>query len=333
MTNKHAQVPSGDVRPRAVQAAVLLGELFWISTAQAQTTPALLLNPWPENHRLQASASGFFLDRGRTEDADRRLQLRIYQSQGHWRPDPSAADPWTVGYDLFYLDFLTSDPAVPPRLVDQSLAVGFHLGRIDDWNVDLIAGLGYAGNNPFADADALYGKANLGFSYTLHQQAQLRLSLDYNGNRSIFPDVPLPGIAYTISIDSTCLLTVGAPFNSVQWKPADRWVLYFQYVLIHNFEARVEFELAKEWSVFAAVRSLYQGFTRDGDQEHRRLFFQQRVVEAGLHWRPVPSIQLLAAGGYAFDQQLERGFDSRNTHEVVQISDEPYFRGSVTLEF
>ena len=55
------------------------------------------------------------------------------------------------------------------------------------------AGGGFAGDNAFTDGSAFYGLANVTAIHSLGDDRGYMLILDYNGNRSIFPDIPRPG--------------------------------------------------------------------------------------------------------------------------------------------
>ena len=95
----------------------------------------------------------------------------------------------------------------------------------------------------------------------------------------------------------------------------------------------LSYEMLEELTLFAAFRNRFEGFHRNDDDRHRRLFLRQRRLEAGLSWRPCAAAEFTFAGGYAFDQELERGFDVRDTDKVREFSDEPYIRVGFNVAF
>src|SRR5690606_6423645 len=109
----------------------------------------------------------------------------------------SSTDPHLrFGFDSTYINIRSGDAALPERLVDQSLAVGFGITEFNGWEVGAVVGGGYAGNNPYADSDALYGLASLIFSYKLDDTSSVQFIAEYDGNRTLWPDMPMPGIVY-----------------------------------------------------------------------------------------------------------------------------------------
>jgi hypothetical protein len=63
------------------------------------------------------------------------------------------------------------------------------------------------------------------------------------------------------------------------------------------------------------------------------LLFQQRRAEGGVIWRPNDEIALTVAAGYAFDQEFNIGWDTRNQDRVAKPSDEPYLRVGFEVRF
>ena len=93
-----------------------------------------------------------------------------------------------------------------------------------------------------------------------------------------------------------------------------------------------------DWAAFASYDSRFNAYTLDDDPDNRRLMFSQQRVEAGLTWdgnadNRLPGVLVTIAGGYAFDQEFSRGWDSRDDDTVRDISDEPFLRLGVRMRF
>jgi hypothetical protein len=160
----------------------------------------------------------------------------------------------------------------------------------------------------------------------LTENTSLALVLDYNGNRSIFPDIPLPGFAYRHDYDPKLTYVLGIPVTSIYWRPDKPIVVSVSWTLIDNFDARASYDLSSKWQVFTELAARSESFTVDGLSDDDRLLFQQRRVEAGVQWRPWEHTRLIAAAGYSFGGEFTVGFDQRDSDLVADLSDEPYVR-------
>jgi hypothetical protein len=286
---------------------------------------------WHEDDILELDAGARF-QWSETEDDD-DIDLSIYESTGRYRIRDEAYRGFTMGYELIHLDLATTDPLLPERLIDTSAAVGLDVFKETGWRLAVTAGGGFAGDTPFSDRHAWYAKGSIVSIHGLDEQSELMLSLFFDGNSVIFPDVPLPAIAYSRRSSDTLSYTVGLPFSSIRWVPVDKLTLSFGYALLTNFSVMADYEFIDTWHVFASFGSRTDAFHLENDDEHRRLFFEQRRAEAGLRWEPCRNASLLLAGGFAFDQEFSRGFDLRDTDEVQEIDDAPYLRAAISLSF
>lgn len=298
----------------------------------AQTGAGLVLIPWEEPTRMQIDADVRLFDDADIDDTDDELRARRFSLTGRHRLLPeSREDDVRLGYDVLEWKLRSSDPALPNRLVDASVAGGWtrelELGR----NIGATLGAGYAGDRPFGESEALYVRGNLTLQQALDRRSRITLLLNYDGNRTIWPDLPLPGIAYSRRVDDTLSYTIGVPTASVRWTPTEQWTLTASYVPAYTVNARAEYRMHDAWHAFALFENEYHGFA-DGDRD-RRLFLRQRRLEGGLRYEPHEQWQLTLAAGYAFDQRFERGWDARSTRTVRDVDDAPYLRAGLGFEF
>ena len=304
------------------------------SSTSAQTGPALVLRPFPNDTRLQLSGDASVFGDAEADDTGEDVGLTIYESAGRARLARPGEIEFRAGYDLLHIDLSTSDPRLPPRLTDQSIAVGAIFQPVDGWTPSLTLGGGYAGDTPYGDSSAWYAKSMLALSRRVGDNDRLVVTLDYDGNRPIFPDIPLPGVDYRFDVPRYDLdIAVGLPFNGVVWRPTDRLTIEAWALLWFQFEAKVNWKLADQWELFARLDSRQQAFNLDELDNHDRLLFKQRRVEAGVTWSPAQSVSFTLAGGYAFGQEFGIGFDTRNDDELLSLDDAPYVRGAFELRF
>ncbi len=299
----------------------------------AQTGPALVLRNLPKDRAFEMSADARVFGQTETED-DADVDLSIYESRGRFSLMPKSKPELRLGYELKYLDFSSETAAIPDRLTDQSIGAGMIFEESNGWTTAFTLGLGYAGDTSFSDGQGWYARGSLSFTKRMDENRQLVLLLDYDGNRPVFPDIPLPGIAYTFKPAETVSLTLGFPINSVVWRPDDRWTIEARALLWYDITARLTYKIDRHWAVFAELDRRTDAFHLDELEENNdRLLFQQRRVEAGLRWMAGDGLRVVFAGGYAFSQEFSSGFDSRDDHQLVELDDAPYLRAGVEISF
>src|SRR5688572_2462473 len=170
--------------------------------ARAQTGAQLLLEPFPKELTLDASADVYLYENGHGKRNEADFRLSILETDGRFRLTPGDVASPRLGYAAKYLDLDTTIPGLPDRLVDMSVGGATPVGKVfDDWVVGVSAGVGYAGDSFFGDGNGYYGKATVGLFKQLGEKESIAFGIDYDGNRTFKPDVPLPGFAYIKRID------------------------------------------------------------------------------------------------------------------------------------
>jgi hypothetical protein len=292
-----------------------------------------MVRPWPAGQRVEAQGGATFLDDGHTRNAD-DLRLSYYESTGRVRLLPSErADP-RFGYEGKYIKLDTNDPALPSKLCDTSVAFGMGVADVDGWLAGLSVAVGYAAAGGFDDGNAYYGKADLAVGKQFNETDSFGLVIDYDGNRTFMPDVPLPGFEYRKRLDTRLLLAVGFPYSSIEWKPIEPLTLSARYVFPDDGELKVDYTLIKGLGLFASYALRQEAFHWDElPDSSDRLIYIQRRVEGGVRWTPIEQASLVAAVGYAFDQEFNVGWDTRDQDRVAKPSDEPYLRVGFEVRF
>ena len=306
--------------------------------SRAQTGPELILLPWQQEQTTQVVGSASYQDT-ETDGANFDLDLTRLETRGRFRLHPGSDYEPTLGYNYTYLDLSTSDPMLPDRLVDFSIAFGGQLGETDfglgfgDWRVGYTVGLGYAGDVPFHDGDAWYALGSVFAVQAIDRDTQWVVALQYDGNRSFLPDAPLPSVTYRARYNDELAYALGFPFSSLRWTPDERWTVLLRTALFISVTARVEYEADAGLVFFGAFEREVDAFQLDGDDSSRRLIFSQQRLEAGVRVRLCDNATLVAAVGYAFDQEFERGYDTRDTDTVRDLDDDVYVRVGVEVGF
>jgi hypothetical protein len=312
-------------------------------TAQAQTGPDLLLGQFGEGNNVVGRAEAIFLNSGNTEHDDvggPGAQLQIYNASARFKLDLDNVIPGfsrtqpRAGIQATVLDFTTTDPSVPGTLADISFGIGVGVAKTEKWVAGISVGVGFASNNVFNDANAVYGKADLAFAYNINEREKIGIVLDYNGNRTFLPDVPLPGFIYTRKLSDDFTLEVGFPYSDVQWQPTDQLTLLLKFVFPDGGEARLDYKVSQSLGVFGALTQQYEAFQwNELDNPNRRVLFNQTRAELGVRGTFMDNLSFVAAAGYAFNTELNVGWDSRDEDELATLSDEPYVRFGVEVKF
>lgn len=314
--------------------AVAAVSCFFAAPSRAQTGPALLLKPWDKDERFEAGANGMFVEEGHTKKEDADFRLGIYESEGRFRLMPGELASPRIGYSFSWFEVHSDSVRLPDQLVNQSVSVAMPVGMYDGWIFGLSLGLGYAGTAPFGDGDAWYGKGTFVAFREIDKTSAIAFVLDYDGNRTVLPDVPLPGFAYIKQLDPNVKLTLGLPVSSVEWKPAEHLELSLEYRLPYDVSARVGYEFTPGITAYGLLGQRNDAWHWDELKNNNdRLFFQQRRAEVGVTWAPCKNTNLTAAVGYAWGGEFTRGFDTRDDDLVTKISDAPYARVEFQLHF
>jgi hypothetical protein len=310
-------------------AAMLLAT----SAAHAQTSAALLIKPWEASGSFEDQTSGFLFSSTRTHGTDQGFHLETIESMGRMRLFPGMEASPRLGYDVTYLNPHTSQPGFPSELLDASFAAGAFVGKQNGWIFGFTAGLGYAGDRPFADGRGWYGKADFLIAKKFTEQDALGVGLDYDGHRSFLPDVPLPGFGYSHTFDPRLQMVLGAPLSSITWTPADRWRLYADYLALTDFDVDIGYRFIKHWTVFGAFDSRRDQFHISEIPGQKRLLYSQKRLEGGIRFVPYHDIRFIVAGGYAFSTDFREGYDYRSSFRFLYAKDAPYLRAGFDFKF
>ena len=201
------------------------------------------------------------------------------------------------------------------------------------WFIGATAGIGYAGDAAFSDGEGWYGKGNVMAGTQLSKDSSLVLFVDYDGNRTFLPDLPLPGFMYVAKWGDTLNYALGLPINALTWTPTEKIKLSFSTYLLTSIDAEAEYKLNHNWKVFAKYATRQDSFYVSDLPENRRLFYAENRVESGIGYALGESMELEVGIGYAFGREFSTGFDDRDLHRITKVSDEPYARLGLTIRY
>ena len=302
--------------------------------AFGQTTGDLTLQPWEPNvlahtrdrltYQAQTHEQGVETPTG----SDFKAQVFWWDSYGRVRIDRGNPDAVSFGYRYLTMTLDTNSPRLPDNLDDISLAAGLHLGTVAGGKASVVLGGGYSSDNLFGDPSAWYGVGHLLWDRPLDDNHSLVLSLDYNGNAGLLPDVPLPGFRFTHR-QPGLTLAVGFPQSSLHWEPLPKVSVDLTWAAPYVGGVEVAYHFTPTFSAVAGYSHQLDAFDVDGDPAGNRLFYETSQVELGLRYRNDETfwgmgIDADLVVGYSFDQEFHRGWDVRDLSPLASLSDAPY---------
>ncbi|MHC4408842.1 MAG: hypothetical protein ACYTEG_00595 [Planctomycetota bacterium] len=295
-------------------AALLLAAAF----ASAETRSGLVLIPMPEDRaaELDFEINGYLQSE---TDAGFDYDMRFFGAKGRVRLDPEAGRrSLLLGFDLFHLDTDTADARVPGKLTESSIALGGGY-PVGDWILQATIGAGFAGDKPFT-GQGWYGLASVSGTRFFDKTSFLTLGLDFDGNRPIFPDIPLPVLLWTKIWNKQLRTSIGFPFLGIAWTPAE-WIEFNFRGIPGVFQTGdIIVHAGTKWDLFARYRAAnFRFYIDEYPNNNDRLFYGEQRVELGVTWKPNEGAELTLVAGWAFEREFSTGFDVRDTDTLVRI--------------
>lgn len=307
------------------------------SFASAQTGPGLLFPPLPGEFNPQGAqfagdVNTVIVPSVKPRDGGDSFTLTIVEAQARGLVlSEQAMD--AVAYAGTSLTLI--DGNLGPNFstaLNHGVSVGGKWTLDDDWSIAVIGGIGHAGTKAYRDSNGIYGMADLIAIYRINEDSNLLFGINYNGSRSIFPDIPLPGVVYSHRVSDQLDYAVGIPQSLINWRPTDAWKLSLAYRIPFTVDVDIDYALDENWTLYTRFENRLGAFHEHGERSTRRAFVRQRRIEAGVRYQ-INGLELMLGGGYAFDQEVSYGFDIRNDGERQKFSDEPYIRVGLSFSF
>ena len=299
------------------------------SPAAAQTTSELTLKPWADGQFGETTDKLLYQEQSHVKGEDGpAAQILWWDSTGRFRFDRHDPEAPAVAYRYLTINFDTASPSLPDALDDISIAGGFHLGDVGEFHSTLVIGAGYSGDNLFSTEDGLYGIGHLLFERKFNDTDSLVVGIGYDGNSSLFPDIPFPEFAF-VARRQPFAFSLGYPYNSVRWDVTPKLALDVKYTVPYDGEATLEYFIGGGFSVFGNYSNFFHGFYPSEGRREDRLYYEMRRVELGVRYVNANVFRGMALDaalvvGYAFDQELSTGWDVRDLDSQAEVSDEPY---------
>jgi hypothetical protein len=313
--------------------AALLVIVGWLAgAAMAQTDEGLLLGSARDESTLHLEGTALVYPSSRS-DGGSRSAFWEFSSEGRLRLDNTHDLNPILGYSWF--EFRSGQRLGPADgdLVDGSLAFATPITTVGDWFIGARAGAGYAGDHAFANPDAWYGLGSVAAGRRFSNDDKLLVWVEYNGNRTLFPGVPIPQFAYSGSINKQTDYVIGIPESSIEYRPSPSLTLSLKYDAPFTFDGEVEWKLTGQFSALLGYVSEEHAFHSSDVHGSDRVFVEEQRADAGLRWTASKNLKCSLLAGYGFARDVSTGFDDRDRSKVMSLSDGWFFSAMISLEF
>ncbi len=288
------------------------------------------LLPWKDTY-MESSTWGLLENKSHIRNDGTPAQIGLVDSSGRVRLADTGQYSPTVAWDSLYMALNTHSSLLPQQLDQQAMALGIPLMQSGKWGFGAVVGAGYSGNSPYNQGQAVYGLADLTAQYQFNRHDSMVMTLNYNGNRSILPDIPLPGAEY---IHQTRRFTLGVgTYEYLDYKPIKRLDIQLMYFPTDTGRATVDYRLFHWMHLYGLFASQSWAFHVDYYSPDQRLFFNMCRVEAGVNLITCRDFSFRIGGGYAFNQAFSQGYQSINETPVGQIANAPYISLAAKFRF
>ena len=298
----------------------------------AQTDASLLFAPWDHHDSAENRTDALAFERTDISSSHSSTDFLEFHSSGRVRLDQSHGINPSIGYDWTHFDLSNAAPLLPNHLDDISIAAATPLGAWGDWFGAALLGVGYAGDD-VVGTKGLYGKADLIAGRRLGNDNTLIFALDYDGSRTLLPDVPIPYLLYNDHVGKNFEFTFGFPLTSFQWRPTDRLSIWGDFSIPSSLQGGVEYKFTQHLFGYAKYVDQEDAFHTNDLPDDRRLFYHEDRVELGIRWPASDNFEFSVGAGYGFDRRFNTGFDDRNLTSVTKLSDEPFIRAAIKFAF
>jgi hypothetical protein len=296
--------------------------------AFAQTDPSLTQRKWGEQeHIADTFDEPIFIYGGHVKGvANENIDTLYYDSYGRIKIQKEKSVPDVYfGYRILSVGIDSSINALPTGMNDFSIVGAWRVGDLnEDMSLSVMAGAGQANDNHFDNNHAYYAIGAATFTNKIDATSRIHWGIGFEGNRNLFPDVPLPYVAYETEINDQLTLLVGTPRSKIVWKPHERWTLEAKYFFPVDAGASVTFDISEQWKLFGLYDQTFSGAFLN-DQGDTRIFYQLRRAQAGVRFIKGDFLDVSGGLGWAFDQDYRTGFDIRNTGSIATPSDNVLF--------
>jgi hypothetical protein len=191
----------------------------------------------------------------------------------------------------------------------------------DLWNANLggsyrhlfdnswIAGRGVAvgspSDRPFSNFNDMSVSVNGSLRIPSGQCNAWILGVGLSSNSQVLQYVPIPTVAYLYAPNPTFTALAGFPFATAMWRPTDDWILFATHALLTNFQARVNYRLARQVYPFAGLTFQNQNyFLAERTEANQRFYMYDDRVSTGVQAFLGRHAAVNLPGGYIFGRRF-----------------------------
>jgi hypothetical protein len=291
-----------------------------------------MLKPMLEGDAELSFEVNRYLDSKTNEGLDYNMQLFATRGRVLLLPSMERRSP-RLGWDVLRIDTDTDDPRIPTELTEASVAIGAG-APIGGWIVSFTLGVGFAGDEPLNGRGQYWVGSVTTTQFSDDKRDIYQFGVDFDGNRPIFPDAPLPVFIWTRKWNEKVRTSLGFPFLGISWDPASWVTIKFRGIPGVFQTGGFTFHVRDGWDVFLRYRGAnFRFFINDFSTDDRRLFYTEQRAEIGITTRPLENLEITLAIGWAFDREYSIGYDVRDTETFASIDTDAFFGLTFTFNF
>ena len=296
---------------------------FGAGGALAQSMGRLIAEPWGGNVCYVSYDQPIVEAGGHVKEDSSDTDVFSWDSFGRIRFDENDQKSVFVAYHLLTMGLGTDTPLFKAHMDEMNGLLGFHVGEVAGWDVGVAAGGGYSSTWPFVNSNGIFQIGHLTAEKPIDAHNSFLVAVDYEGNGSLLPDVPLPGFAF-LHREKDMLLMVGYPTSKLKWKPSKHFQMTANYDVPYSADVDLDYRVDDHYGFFCNAGNFFHGFVRDDmDLDHRQ-FFQMTRFEMGVRCNFDPYWDGTIGIGFACNQNISNGYDIRDMRPVGHLTNEPY---------
>ena len=291
----------------------------------AQVDERLVSRTWKtDNFWAETYDKPIISARGEVEETGDKINIFHWNSEGRIKFDAKDLDPdvW-IGYRALTLSINSDAEILHHPFADVAVAAAVRLGSIGTHNTIYVsAGAGTANDGRWDNSSALFPVATIEVAHKSDADTVWHAGLTLDGNRSLFPSIPLPYFFYETRFGETLTLVAGFPRTEVVFRPFKPLMLSAQWAFPSTASGRIEVDLGSGFSVFADASRRIDGFHLR-HEGRTRLFYEMNTAEFGFRW-VTTWMDVGVSAGIAFGQRTFTGDDLRHRTRGNSIEDLPF---------
>lgn len=244
-----------------------------------------------------------------------------------------------------------ANTVLPNRLYDLNIGPAYRYQFANGWTGGIAFMLGSASDKMFHSKDEFAFRADVYLRIPTVNKNAWVIFVDYSNNREYLRNIPIPGAGYWYEPSTKMQAFIGLPVAMLNYKLTENLTFESYYIMVTDVKAKLSYTLipsfranqnAQTDQFMAGKLTLYGEFqwnnelyTRaDRERKKDRLFYYEKLLSAGINFRPFKYLSIDLSAGYCFDNFFFEGDDyNKKEDNMIDIKNGPFARFSISAPF